>query len=234
MTILRILILPFVLLAAACGTRWVAVAPGTATIECTAIRLAARGWIVDTVYTNHRRIRVILVEEGGLSVDTVTAQLLSPPATSYVRMESRWWYGEGAARRHMGMVGSHRIEMRNALKSCGVDAWGYRPMPPLVECAAGRLAARGFEVDTLQPNVILATFRRPSRETVVRVALLPPNDRARMRVTSELFAVDDVGRRAIGTDSIIQGEVREVFSGCGVFGYTNRPAWKGPLPGRGP
>jgi hypothetical protein len=234
MMILRILVLPLVLLLAACGTRWIAVAPGTPPIECAASRLAARGWVVDTVFTNHRRIRAIFVEEGGLSVDTVTAQLLSPPETSIVHVNSRWWYGTGAERRHMGQVGSHRIEMRNALKSCGVDAWGYRPMPPLVECAAGRLAARGFTVDTLQPNVVLATFRRERRESVVRAALLPPDSAGRVRFTSDLYAVDDGGRRRVGADSAVQEEVGYVFSDCGVYGYTNRPAWKGPLPGRRP
>jgi hypothetical protein len=120
-------IFPLLLLLAACGPRWIAVAPGTAPIQCAAARLAARGWAVDSAYTDSIRIRVIMIESGGLSVDTVTAELRDPEiGGSYVRLQSRWWYGEGAARRHVGMVGSHRIEVRNALKSCGIDAYGWR------------------------------------------------------------------------------------------------------------
>lgn len=222
------------LLLAACGTRWIQVAPGTPVIECTALRLAARGWVVDTVFTNARRIRVVKHEEPGFSVDTVTAQLLSPPATQHVRIESRWWYGEGDEHTHAGSILDSQVEVRMAMKSCGVPVWEHRPLPPLVGCVAGRLAARGFGVEALQPNVVLATFRRNARETVVRASLLPPDSAGRVRFASDSYAVDDGGRRPVETDSVVHREVREVFSDCGVHGYTNRPAWKGPLPGRRP
>ena len=230
MPILRIL--PFVLLLAACGPHFIAVAPGTAPMECTALRLAARGWVVDTVFTNRRRIRVVRHEEPGFSVDTVTAQIFSPPSRFYTRAESRWWYGEGDTHRRVGSVIDSEVEVSLAMKSCGLPVWQYRPLSPLVECAAGRLAARGFAVDTLQPNVVRATFRRDSRESVVRAALLPPHDRGRIRFTSDQYALDDGGRRPMGADSAVQTEVHQVFSGCGVYGSTNRPAWKGPLPRR--
>lgn len=233
MPILRILLPLALVLAAACGPRFIAVAPGTPPMECTALRLAARGWTVDTVFTNHRRIRVVRHEEPGFSVDTVTAQVFSPPSIFYTRTDSRWWYGEGDTHRRVGSIIDSEVEVSLAMKSCGLPVWQYRPMPPLVECAAGRLAARGFAVDTLQPNVVLATFRRGTHESVVRAALLPPNDRGRIRFTSERFAVDGGGRRPVEPDSLVQREVHGVFSGCGVYGSTNRPAWKGPLPGRG-
>lgn len=232
MILLRIF--PILVLLAACGPRFIAVAPGTPTIPCAAARLAARGWVVDTAYTDSVRIRVVKHEARGNSVDTVTAELIPPPSTSLVRMESRWWYGEGDARRHMGQLSDGRIEMRYALKSCGVDAWGSRPMPPLVACFAQRLQDRGWAVDTLQPNVIVATTRMDSSEVVVRAALLPPSNDDRVIFTSDLFAVDDGRRRFVGTHPGKQAEVRNEFTMCGGYGYTNRPEWKGPLPGRRP
>jgi hypothetical protein len=83
--------------------------------------------VVDTAYTDSSHLRVILIEKGGLSVDTVTAELLDPrPGGSYVRVESRWWYGEGPARRHVGSILDDKVQVRNALKSCGVNAYGWR------------------------------------------------------------------------------------------------------------
>ncbi|HLM67979.1 MAG TPA: hypothetical protein VK358_10655, partial [Longimicrobium sp.] len=103
MPLLRILALA--LLLAACGPRWIAVAPGTPPVECAAARLAARGWVVDTAYTDSTRLRVVMIEEGGISVDTVTAELQDPPpGGSYVKRESRWWYGEGPDHRYRGAV----------------------------------------------------------------------------------------------------------------------------------
>jgi hypothetical protein len=129
MSIFRIL--PLLVLLAGCGTRWIDVPPGTPPTACAAARLAARGWVVDTAYTDSSHLRVVLIEKGGLSVDTVTAELLDPrPGGSYVHVESRWWYGEGPARRYMGSILDNDVQVRNALKSCGIDAYGWRPVEP--------------------------------------------------------------------------------------------------------
>lgn len=227
-------ILPFVLLLGACGPGWVAVAPGTAPMQCAASRLAARGYAVDTAFTDSVRLRVIWRSEPGFHVDTLTVQPAPSSSQSYWSLESRRWSGEGAAHRRRGALLDNEFEVRRAIASCGIDTWARRPLQPLVECMAERLAARGFAVDTLQPNVVVATIRDASSEAVVRAALLPPDDEERVRFSSDLYAVDDGGRRRIGADAGREVEMRNEFSGCHGYGSLNRPAWKGPLPGRSP
>ncbi|HST62501.1 MAG TPA: hypothetical protein VLK84_27600 [Longimicrobium sp.] len=230
MKILRIL--PLLLLLAACGPGWVAVAPGTAPMQCAATRLAARGYLVDTTFTDEFRLRVVRLDEPGFHVDTLTVEPAPPPSSSYWAVESHRWSGEGAAHRRGGRVVDNEFEVRRAIESCGIDTWAHRPLQPLVACMSERLEGRGFAVDTMQPNLVVATLREPSGESVVRAALLPPDDEARVRFTSDLYAVDDGGRRRTGADTGREAQVRDIFSLCHGYGSLNRPAWKGPLPGR--
>ncbi|HYW13875.1 MAG TPA: hypothetical protein VE871_18070 [Longimicrobium sp.] len=230
MTILRIL--PLVLLLAACGPGWVAVAPGTAPMQCAATRLAAHGYLVDTTFTDDFRLRVVRLDEPGFYVDTLTVEPAPPLSSSYWAVESHRWSGEGAAHRRRSRLLDNEFEVRGAMESCGIDTSARRPLQPLVACMAERLEGRGFVVDTLQPNVVVATLREGVRESVVRAALLPPDDDARVRFSSDLYAVDDGGRRRVGEDTARQEQVRTIFSLCHGYGSLNRPAWKGPLPGR--
>jgi hypothetical protein len=230
MTILRVL--PLVLLLAACGPGWVAVAPGTTPMQCAASRLAARGYLVDTTFTDAFRLRVVRLDEPGFYVDTLTLAPAPPAASTYWDVESHRWSGEGAAHRRRGTLVDDEFEVRRAVESCGIDTWARRPLQPLVACMSERLEGRGFAVDTLQPNVVVATLREASAEAVVRAALLPPNDDARVRFSSDLYAVDDGGRRRVGGDPAREEQVRTIFSQCHGYGSLNRPAWKGPLPGR--
>lgn len=111
---------------AACGTRWIEVAPGTPPIECVSARLAARGWTVDPARTDSVRIRVTKRE--GIYEYIVTGQILPPDSSSYVRVNAEWWRHNVDPPHHIGSVIDDAVEMRNALQSCGVRAYGWRPV----------------------------------------------------------------------------------------------------------
>lgn len=116
--------LSLLVLFAACGPHWIDVAPGTPPIQCVAARLAARGWTVDTARTDSIHVRVTRQE--GKYDYVVTGEMLFPPQTSYVRVEAEWWSTEDGRRRRVGSVIDDAVEMRNAMKSCGIDAYGWR------------------------------------------------------------------------------------------------------------
>lgn len=120
---MRLAPLPVLLLLAACGSAWIAVAPGTAPMECTALRLSARGWQVDHTFTDSTRIRVI--KRDGISVDTVTGLILPPP--EYSRVNSDWWWGKGPDRHRVGSVLEHEVEVSAAMESCGIKLFATRP-----------------------------------------------------------------------------------------------------------
>ena len=92
-------ILPLVLLLAGCGPLWIAVAPGTPPMECTAVRLAARGWTVDTAYTDSLRIRVTRRED---PYEYVTVGEILPSGGLYVSIDSDWFRVDVEPRDHIG------------------------------------------------------------------------------------------------------------------------------------
>jgi hypothetical protein len=117
-------ILSLFLLLAACSRVWIPVAPGTAPMDCTALRLSARGWTVDAPFTDSTHLRVVKRE--GASVDTVTAEILFPPDTSFVRVESDWWAGKANARQRVGSNLAHEMEVMDAMESCRITVYGSR------------------------------------------------------------------------------------------------------------
>lgn len=121
-------ILPVFLLLAGCTKLWINVAPGTPPMECTALRLSARGWTVDAPFSDSTHLRVIKQE--GLSVDTVTAEILFPPETRFVRVESAWWGGKANARQRVGSNLAHETEVMDAMESCHIPVYGSRRAVP--------------------------------------------------------------------------------------------------------
>jgi len=115
---------PLVLLLAACSRIWIDVAEGTSPIDCAGLRLSARGYVVDHAFTDSIRLRVIKQE--GAAVDTITAEILFPPDTAYVRVESDWWAGKPNARERVGSNLAHKMEVMNAMESCGIPVYGRR------------------------------------------------------------------------------------------------------------
>lgn len=108
------------------------------------------------------------------------------------------------------------------LASCAARAKPWAPVPAGTEptaCTAIRLVARGYAVDTTQANVIRATFTEPDWETVVTATVLPPGDRDRIRITSDLFDLRGGKRESIGVHITKQVEVHQAMHSCGfIFG----------------
>lgn len=108
------------------------------------------------------------------------------------------------------------------LAACAARARPWAPVPAGTDptaCTAVRLAARGYAVDTAKANVIQATFREPDWETVVTATVLPPGDRDRIRITSNLFDLRGGKRESIGMHITRQVEVHQAMHSCGfIFG----------------
>jgi hypothetical protein len=121
MTILRIL--PFFLLVAACiphrEERWAPVPADAGPVACTALRLAARGFAVDTTQAG-----VIRASSIGDYWETVVTTVIAPADSSApVRVTSALYPLNSDRRRSDGINVGKQVEVGRALESCGFDAF---------------------------------------------------------------------------------------------------------------
>jgi hypothetical protein len=91
----------------------------------------------------------------------------------------------------------------------------WAPVPagagPLA-CSSARLQARGYAVDTAQASVLRATTGGPEWEAVVTAQIQPDSA---VRITSDLFSLENGERRRFGVHISKQVEVGNAMESCG-------------------
>lgn len=82
-------------------------------------------------------------------------------------------------------------------------------------CSSARLEARGYAVDTAQAGVLRATTGGPEWEAVVTAQIQPDSA---VRITSDLFSLENGERRRFGVHISKQVEVGNAMESCGFDG----------------